>query len=127
MAKTPNNLVATFSIVGFDPNTGELGVATQSKFLGVGAVVPWAEANVGAVATQSLANTAFGPDGLALLREGKTAQEALDTLTKNDPDAAMRQVGSWTSKVTQLRSLARAAMIGLAEKQGRTMRLRVTS
>ncbi|MFD2639145.1 DUF1028 domain-containing protein [Piscibacillus salipiscarius] len=93
MAKTPNNLVATFSIVGFDPNTGELGVATQSKFLGVGAVVPWAEANVGAVATQSLANTAFGPDGLALLREGKTAQEALDTLTKNDPDAAMRQVG----------------------------------
>ncbi|WP_175615989.1 DUF1028 domain-containing protein [Piscibacillus halophilus] len=93
MAKTPNNLVATFSIVGFDPNTGELGVATQSKFLGVGAVVPWAEANVGAVATQSLANTAFGPDGLALLREGKTAQKALDVLVKNDPDAAMRQVG----------------------------------
>lgn len=93
MGKTPNNLVATFSIVGFDPKTGELGVATQSKFLGVGAVVPWAEANVGAVATQSLANTAFGPDGFALLKEGKTAQEAMDALIENDPDAAMRQVG----------------------------------
>ncbi|MGP4073268.1 DUF1028 domain-containing protein [Piscibacillus sp. B03] len=93
MGKTPKNLVATFSIVGFDPNTGELGVATQSKLLGVGAVVPWAEANVGAVATQSLANTAFGPDGLALLKEGKTAQEAIDALVENDPDASMRQVG----------------------------------
>ncbi|GEL78587.1 DUF1028 domain-containing protein [Tenuibacillus multivorans] len=93
MSKTPDNLVATFSIVGFDPKTGELGVATQSKFLGVGAVVPWAEANVGAVATQSMANTAFGPDGLKLLKEGKSAQEALDELVKDDPDASMRQVG----------------------------------
>ncbi|MFN0066591.1 MAG: DUF1028 domain-containing protein, partial [Limisphaerales bacterium] len=56
--------VATFSIVAFDPRTGELGVAVQSKFFGVGSVVPWARAGVGAVATQSYANTRYGPDGL---------------------------------------------------------------
>ena len=55
-------LVATFSIVAADPETGEVGVAVQSKFLAVGSVVPWAKANVGAVATQSWANTAFGPE-----------------------------------------------------------------
>ncbi|NIK12470.1 DUF1028 domain-containing protein [Alkalibacillus almallahensis] len=91
MTKIPNDLVATFSIVGRDPETGELGIAVQSKFLGVGAVVPWAEAGVGAIATQSMANTAYGPEGLALLKEGKSAQEALDELTSKDPDQAMRQ------------------------------------
>src|SRR5262245_59243516 len=59
-------LVATFSVVGFDPATGDLGVAVQSKFFGVGTVVPWAKAGVGAIATQSRANVNYGPDGLAL-------------------------------------------------------------
>ncbi len=83
----------TFSIVGFDPETKELGIAVQSKFLGVGAVVPWAKAGVGAVATQSYANTTYGPNGLQLMAEGKTAQETLELLTGNDEDAQYRQVG----------------------------------
>lgn len=85
--------VATFSIVAFDPRTGELGVAVQSKFFGVGSVVPWARAGVGAVATQSYANTRYGPEGLALLAAGKTPEEALATLTAADADAARRQAG----------------------------------
>ncbi len=87
------DLVATFSIVGFDPETQELGIAVQSKFLGVGAVVPWAKAGVGAVATQSYANTTYGPIGLELMASGKSAQEAIDILTSEDEDRALRQVG----------------------------------
>lgn len=83
----------TFSIVGFDPETEELGVAVQSKFIGVGSVVPWAKSGVGAVATQSLANPAYGPDGLKLMEAGKTANEALDILIENDSGRAMRQAG----------------------------------
>jgi uncharacterized Ntn-hydrolase superfamily protein len=83
----------TFSIVGFDPETKELGIAVQSKFLGVGAVVPWAKAGVGAVATQSYANTAYGPKGLELMAAGKSAQEALDALTNDDEQAEYRQAG----------------------------------
>ncbi|WP_163969378.1 DUF1028 domain-containing protein [Oceanobacillus halotolerans] len=83
----------TFSIVGYDPETEELGVAVQSKFIGVGSVVPWAKAGVGAVATQAFANPAYGPDGLALLEEGKTAQEAVDLLTNQDEGKDERQVG----------------------------------
>lgn len=85
--------VATFSIVGRDPVTGELGIAVASKFLSVGSVVPWAAFGAGAVATQSYANTTFGPAGLALLREGRSAQEALDHLLADDPGAAQRQAG----------------------------------
>jgi uncharacterized Ntn-hydrolase superfamily protein len=84
---------STFSIVARDPVTGDLGVAVQSKFLAVGAVVPWARAGVGAVATQAWANTDYGPAGLALMAEGLTAQEALDRLTSADADAAQRQAG----------------------------------
>ncbi|MFN7249790.1 MAG: DUF1028 domain-containing protein [Anaerobacillus sp.] len=87
------DLVATFSIVGYDPETEELGIAVQSKFLGVGAVVPWAKAGVGAVATQSYANTTYGPLGLDLMAAGKTAQETIDLLTAEDEDRALRQVG----------------------------------
>jgi uncharacterized Ntn-hydrolase superfamily protein len=83
----------TFSIVGFDPETKELGIAVQSKFLGVGSVVPWAKAGVGAVATQSYANTTYGPKGLELMTAGKTAQETLDTLTSEDEQAEFRQAG----------------------------------
>ncbi|MGM0902850.1 MAG: DUF1028 domain-containing protein [Bacillota bacterium] len=83
----------TFSIVGYDPKEKEWGIAVQSKFLGVGAVVPFAKAGVGAVATQSYVNTAYGPQALELMAEGKTAAEALEIITKDDPDKEMRQVG----------------------------------
>lgn len=83
----------TFSIVGYDPQEKEWGIAVQSKFLGVGAVVPWAKAGVGAVATQSYANTSFGPDGLRLMEEGKSAEEALHALLDKDPGREQRQVG----------------------------------
>ncbi|MEM8600106.1 MAG: DUF1028 domain-containing protein [Bacteroidota bacterium] len=86
-------LVATFSIVGYDAKTGELGVAVQSKFPNVRAVVPWAEAGVGAVATQSYAELDYGIKGLELMRHGATAEEALAILLRDDPGAALRQVG----------------------------------
>lgn len=83
----------TYSIVARDPATGDLGVAVQSKFLSVGAVVPWARAGVGAVATQAFANVAYGPDGLALLAGGATAVEALALLVSADDLATERQLG----------------------------------
>jgi uncharacterized Ntn-hydrolase superfamily protein len=83
----------TFSIVGYDPIEKEWGIATQSKFLGVGAVVPWARAGAGAVATQSYANTAYGPKALELMEQGKTAEETLELLIQDDPDREMRQFG----------------------------------
>src|SRR5690606_7009981 len=86
-------LVATFSIVGYDPETGDLGVAVQSKFPNVRAVVPWVEAGVGAVATQSFAELDYGIEGLALMRSGATAEEALRILVREDPHAETRQVG----------------------------------
>lgn len=86
-------VVATYSIVACDLQARQWGVATQSKFLAVGSVVPWAEADVGAVATQSYANPRYGPDGLALLRRGESAQEAVDALTGADKDRDLRQLG----------------------------------
>ncbi|MGF3105136.1 DUF1028 domain-containing protein [Rossellomorea sp. DUT-2] len=83
----------TYSIVGYDPEEKEWGIAVQSKFLGVGSVVPFAKAGVGAVATQSYANTSYGPHALQLMEEGKTAEEALDIITKDDPERPLRQVG----------------------------------
>ncbi|MDP7050263.1 MAG: DUF1028 domain-containing protein, partial [Verrucomicrobiota bacterium] len=85
--------VATFSIVGFDPKTGDLGVAVQSKFFAVGSVVPWAKAGVGAVATQSYANVDYGPDGLEHLAKGQSAKETADSLTQADPSRRLRQLG----------------------------------
>lgn len=85
--------VSTFSIVGYDPQAGEWGIGVQSKFLAVGAVVPWARAGVGAVATQSFANTAFGPDGLAHMAQGLSAREAMEKLLAADPHREHRQVG----------------------------------
>src|SRR5512139_3255079 len=83
----------TFSIVAYNPVTREWGVATQSKFLAVGAVVPWAQANAGAIATQSYANTSFGPRGLELLAQGLSAAETLDRLLAADEGRDHRQVG----------------------------------
>ncbi len=84
---------STFSIVAYDPEAREWGVAVQSKFLAVGSVVPWAEANVGAVATQAFANPRYGPDGLALLRQGLSAEEVVKRLTEADEGRAHRQLG----------------------------------
>ncbi|HEY0550540.1 MAG TPA: DUF1028 domain-containing protein [Verrucomicrobiae bacterium] len=86
-------IVATFSIVGFDPATGDLGVAVESKFFGVGSVVPWAKAKVGAIATQSSANITYGPEGLSLLESGKSAKETLNQLTGADSGRDNRQAG----------------------------------
>jgi uncharacterized Ntn-hydrolase superfamily protein len=83
----------TFSIVARDPETDAVGVAVQSKFVGVGAVVPFASADAGAIATQSFANVAYGPDGLDLLRDGLSAEEVVEQLTDADEEAPQRQVG----------------------------------
>ena len=77
--------VATFSIIGSDPDTGELGVAVQSKVVAVGAVVPWARAGIGAVATQSFANVNYGHEGLDLLKKGKSPKEVIKLLKKMRP------------------------------------------
>ncbi|MGZ8631936.1 MAG: DUF1028 domain-containing protein [Actinomycetota bacterium] len=82
----------TYSIVARDPETGRLGVAVQSHWFSVGSVVSWAEAGVGAVATQSFAERSYGPLGLELMRRGRSATEALETLLRSDRDEAVRQV-----------------------------------
>jgi uncharacterized Ntn-hydrolase superfamily protein len=91
MARPP--IVATYSIAACDLGAGQWGVATQSKFLGVGSVVPWAVPGVGAIATQAYANPRYGPDGLALLREGASAQEIVERLTADDDGRDHRQLG----------------------------------
>jgi len=100
-------VVATYSIVACDLEEKEWGVAVQSKFLAVGSVVPWAEPQVGAIATQAYANPSYGPNGLALLREGLSANEVVERLTSEDADRDQRQLGvvdanggsaSWTGR-----------------------------
>jgi uncharacterized Ntn-hydrolase superfamily protein len=86
-------IVATYSIAACDLEAGQWGVATQSKFLAVGSVVPWAEPHVGAIATQAYANPRYGPDGLALLRDGLAAEEVVARLTAADDGRDHRQLG----------------------------------
>ncbi|MFW6063385.1 MAG: DUF1028 domain-containing protein [Chloroflexota bacterium] len=91
--------IATFSIVAYDPAREEWGVAVQSKFLAVGAVVSWARAGAGAVATQSYANVMYGPDGLRLMGDdGLSAEETIAALTEADENRSLRQVGVVDSK-----------------------------
>ena len=85
--------ISTFSIVAFDETTQEIGIAVQSKFLCVGAFVPWATADAGGIATQSFCNTSFGPRGLDLMRSGTSPEEVLKLLLADDPDRELRQVG----------------------------------
>jgi len=85
-------LAHTFSIVARDKNTGEMGVAVQSHWFSVGTLVTWGEAGIGVIATQSFVNPAFGPDGLNLLREGKSAKEVLKILINNDEGRDVRQL-----------------------------------
>lgn len=85
--------VSTFSIVARDPATGQMGIAVASRYFSVGSVVPWAEADVGAVATQADVNVGYGPKALELLRQGLTAQQVADRLLAEDtfPDKDGRQ------------------------------------
>jgi uncharacterized Ntn-hydrolase superfamily protein len=85
--------IATYSICACDLDAGQWGVATQSKFLAVGSVVPWAAPHVGAIATQSYANPRYGPEGLELLREGFSAEDVVERLTAADGERALRQLG----------------------------------
>src|SRR5213595_1255694 len=89
MART----ITTYSIAACDLDARQWGVATQSKFLAVGAVVPWAEPHVGAIATQAYANPRYGPEGLSLLREGRSAEEVVERLTSADDGRDHRQLG----------------------------------
>src|ERR671939_1568329 len=86
-------VVATYSIAACDLEARQWGVATQSKFLAVGSVVPWAEPEVGAIATQAYANPRYGPQGLALLRDGLPAEEVVARLTAVDEGREHRQLG----------------------------------
>ena len=90
---SPRRPVSTYSIVARDSVTGEMGVAVQSHWFSVGPVVPWAEAGVGAVATQSLVDPSYGPLGLALMRAGKSAPRALEALLTADTGREVRQGG----------------------------------
>lgn len=85
--------LSTFSIIGYDPDANEIGVAVQSKFLSVGAAVPWVTADAGAVATQAWANTTYGPRGLDMLRKGMPPQDVIAELIRDDEHASQRQVG----------------------------------
>jgi len=93
-----NCWATTFSIVAFDPSTRDLGIAVHSRYFSVGSVVPWAEAGVGAVATQSFVNVSYGPRGLQLLREGLTVNEVIERLTIQDEARDYRQLGIVDSK-----------------------------
>jgi len=84
--------ISTFSIVARDQQTGEIGVAVQSKFIAVGSVVPYAQADVGAIASQAWGNTRYGPVGLDLLAQGKTAEQVVRLMTEADPNREHRQL-----------------------------------
>lgn len=94
----PRRPVATYSIVARDPTTGEMGVAVQSHWFSVGSVVPWAEAGVGAVATQSMVDPAYGPLGLAAMRVGRSAPDVLKGLLAGDEGRELRQVAMIDAK-----------------------------
>ena len=93
-----SNPVSTYSIVAYDERTGQFGVAVQSHWFSVGALVPWARAGVGAVATQSFVKVEYGPDGIALMEAGKSAKEALNHLISQDTEQAVRQVAMIDNK-----------------------------
>src|SRR5436190_316118 len=118
----PRRPVATFSIVARDPATGELGVAVQSHWFSVGSVVPWAEAGVGAVATQSLVDPAYGPLGLHLMSLGRSGPDALKAVLAGDDGRELRQVAMIDAKGkvaahTGARCIAEAGMIVDEENQ----------
>lgn len=90
--------VSTYSIVAYDEETGQLGVAVQSHWFSVGSLVPWIKAGVGAVATQSFVKVEYGPNGLKLMGKGFSAEDALKILVEEDENSAVRQVGMVDAK-----------------------------
>jgi uncharacterized Ntn-hydrolase superfamily protein len=102
----------TFSIAARDPETDAVGVAVQSKFVAVGSVVPFVSADAGAVATQSFANVAYGPDGLDLLREGHAAADVVEELTSADDEAPQRQVGVVEAPASTARQTESDGVVG---------------
>ena len=90
--RTDSPFAHTYSIVAFDPETGDMGVAVQSHWFSVGTVVTWGEAGVGVIATQSFVNVSFGPRGLELLKNGKTPQEVVNELIESDAGREFRQL-----------------------------------
>src|SRR5881628_1788550 len=124
MDRATGPVVATYSIAACDPEAGQWGVATQSKFLAVGSVVPWASPRVGAIATQAYANPRYGPEGLGLLREGLSAHDVVDRLTKA---ASTGSSASSTPRAAARASPAPSATRGQAGEAGRDTRPRGTS
>lgn len=96
--KTDSPFAHTYSIVAFDPVTGDIGVAVQSHWFSVGTIVSWGEAGVGVIATQSFVNASFGPHGLELLKQGKSPQEVVDELIKPDEGREFRQLAVLDAK-----------------------------
>ncbi len=111
--------ICTFSLVAYDPEHQEWGVAVASKFLAVGSVVPWAKAGVGAIATQSHANTTYGPKGLELLSEGKSADEVIKQLTIDDMSKDVRQVGIIDAKGNAATFTGAKCMVWAGGKTGK--------
>lgn len=122
MLSMASHAMATFSIVAFDPATGDLGVAVASRYFAVGAVVPWAEANVGAVATQADVNVGYGPRALELLKQGLTAQQVMDKLFAEDtfPGKDGRQIAIVDSKGNVAVVTGNAAQDWKGHKKGMT-------
>lgn len=110
--------VNTFSIVAHDPVTGELGVAVQSRYFGVGSVVPWAKAGVGAVATQSYARVSYGPEGLERMAAGKSPSETLEELTKTDEKREIRQVAMVDAKGRVAAFTGKECMVWAGHSEG---------
>ena len=122
MLASASQAMATFSIVAIDPETGDLGVAVASRYFAVGAVVPWADAKIGAVATQANVNVGYGPRALELLREGLTAQQVMDKLFAEDtfPGKEGRQIAIVDAKGNVAVFTGQAAQDWKGHKKGAT-------
>lgn len=114
----PRRPVATYSIVAHDPDTGEMGVAVQSHWFSVGSIVSWAEAGVGAVATQSFVEPAYGPRGLDVMRKGKAPEKALAGLVAKDENENVRQVAFVDAEGRVAAHTGDKAIIYACDRQG---------
>jgi uncharacterized Ntn-hydrolase superfamily protein len=116
--KRPGPLAHTYSIVARDPKTGQMGVAVQSHWFSVGSIVSWAEAGVGAIATQSFVEASYGPLGLDLMRAGKSAPDALKALLAADPQEAVRQVAMVDSQGRVATHTGASCIVAAGHKAG---------
>ena len=118
--KSENPLVHTYSIVAYDAETGEMGVAVQSHWFQVGPIVAWGKAGVGVVATQSFVDPAYGPKGLALMEQGVPADDALEVLLKQDEGEAFRQIAFLDSEGNISAHTGRKCIESAGDRQGKT-------